>query len=97
MARYGLFGKFTAVAGQRDALLALLRDAAAMVRQAPGCEAWIVHTSPTDPDGIWIYEAWRSEADHDASLADERIRAIIGDARPLIADIADQVKLDVVA
>lgn len=96
MAHYGLFGKFTAGTGQRDALVALLLEAAAMVRQAPGCEAWIVHTSPADPDGIWIYEAWRSEAHHDASLADERIRAVIGRARPLIAGMGDQVELDVI-
>ena len=94
MARYALFGKFTPVAGQRDALRDLLLEGAAVVSRVPGCESWIVHTSPDDPEGIWVYESWRSEVDHDASLSDERIRAIIGRAMPLIAGISDQVKLE---
>jgi quinol monooxygenase YgiN len=96
MAGFGMFGKFTAAPGQRDALLGLLRESAALVHEAPGCEAWIVHTAPDDPDGIWVYERWRSETDHDASLTDERIRDVIGRAMPLIAGISDQVKLEVV-
>jgi quinol monooxygenase YgiN len=93
MSRYALFGKFTAAPGQRDELRDLLLDAAGLVADAPGYETWIVHTSPDDPDGVWVYESWCSEADHDASLTDERVRAIISRAMPLIAGISDQVKL----
>lgn len=92
MATYALFGKFTAVDGQRDALTQLLLAGREFVAAA-GCEAWFVHTSADDPNGVWVYEAWRSEADHDASLNDERIREIISRARPLIASVSDRVKL----
>ena len=85
MSRYGLVGKLTAHPGQRDELLELLLEAARLVADAPGCDVWIVNISPDDPDSIWINEAWRSEADHDASLSQEEIRAIIGRAMPLIA------------
>ena len=44
-----------------------------------------MNTSPEDPDSIWVNEVWRSEADHDASLTDERTRATIARAMPLIA------------
>jgi quinol monooxygenase YgiN len=87
MSRYRLYGKFTAHPGQRDALLDLLLQSAALVRETAGCEVWIVNASPDDPDSIVIYEAWRSEADHDASLTHDEIRAVIARARPLIAVI----------
>jgi quinol monooxygenase YgiN len=93
MSCYALFGKFTAVSGQRDALRDLLLEARQFVAAA-GCESWIVHTSPDDPDGVWVYESWRSAADHDASLQDERIQAIIARARPLIAGVSDRVALE---
>ena len=93
MSRYGLFGKMTAQPGQRDALIALLLEDIAAVGEIPGCEVWIVNISGDDPDGIWIYEAWRSKDDHAASLQDERVRETIAKARPLIADFSQQVTL----
>jgi quinol monooxygenase YgiN len=90
MARFGLFGKMTAHPGQRDALLALLMEGTA---DLPGCDLYVVNTSVDEPDGIWIYEAWQSEADHAASLKDERVREVINRAMPLIAGFGDQVKL----
>ena len=85
MSRYGLYGKMTAHPGQREALLDLLLQSAALVSEAQGCEVWTVNVAPDDPDSILIYEAWRSEADHDASLTMPEIRATIERARPLIA------------
>lgn len=93
MSRYGLFGSFSAHPGKRDDLLAILMEGIDSVAQAPGCEAWIVNISPDDEDKIWIYESWRSEADHGASLGDERIREIISRAMPLIAGMGDRVVL----
>jgi quinol monooxygenase YgiN len=96
MSRFGLFGKFTAQPGQRDALLALLVEAAKGVSDAPGCEIWIVSTSPDDPDGIWVSEVWRSEEDHAASLKGDETRALIERAMPLIKGM-EHVKLAPVA
>jgi quinol monooxygenase YgiN len=90
MARFGLFGKLTAHPGQRDALLALLMEG---VSDLPGCDLYVVNISADEPDSIWIYEAWHSEADHAASLNDERVREVISRAMPLIAGFGDQIKL----
>ena len=91
MTRFGLFGKITAQPGQRDALVQHLLTAAALVGAAPGCELYVVHTSPTEPDAIWVSEAWRSQADHEASLGMPGVRELIATARPLIAGMSDRV------
>jgi quinol monooxygenase YgiN len=94
MQRYGLFGSIKAQPGKRDELLAMLLEAARVVGDVPGCDAYVVSISPDDADKIWVSEFWRSEAEHDASLTDERIRAIITQARPLIAGMDDRVVLE---
>jgi quinol monooxygenase YgiN len=93
MARYGLIGNMQAQPGKRDELLAILLEGATLVAAAPGCDLWTVNISPDDPDSIWFYELWRSEADHDASLTDARIRAVIDRARQLIAGFGQRVVL----
>jgi len=84
-----LFGKITAQAGQRAALVAYLLDAARVVGTLEGCYLYLVNISPTDADAIWVTEVWRSPADHQGSLALDKVRAIITVARPLIAGMSD--------
>jgi quinol monooxygenase YgiN len=93
MSHYGLFGSFRAHPGKRDELLALLREGATFVAEASGCEVYIVNVAPDDDDKVWIYESWRSEGDHDDSLQDSRIRDVITQALPLIAEMGDRVVL----
>jgi quinol monooxygenase YgiN len=82
---YGLIGKFTAVAGRRDELVAILLEGTGAM---PGCLSYIVATDPAEPDTIWITEAWDSQASHDASLTLPAVRAAIARGRPLIAGVA---------
>lgn len=97
MPRYGLVGSLRAHPGQRDDLLAILREGAEAVADVPGCEVYIVSTSPDDDDAVWFMEAWTSEEDHAASLTDQRILEIISRARPLIAGMGNRVVLEPVA
>lgn len=97
MSRYGLFGSLSAHAGKREELLVILREGLSSVGDAPGCETYIVNISPDDAEKIWIYEAWSSEAEHNASLQDPRIRDIITRAMPLIAGMGDRVVLEPLA
>ena len=92
MSRFGLAGKITAEAGEADALEGLLLEAAAVLGENPDCELYVVARSADEPDALWVTEVWRSEEAHAASLSDERVRAVIGRARPLIAGISDQLR-----
>lgn len=82
---YGLHGKFQAHPGQRDALLAILLDAADRLHALAGCYLYVVSRAPDDPDGVWVTEIWRSQADHQASLEHAALQALITAGRPLIA------------
>lgn len=84
---YGLIGNMKAHPGQREALTKLLLKSANDLREMDGCYLYVISNATDDPDTIWITEAWRSKADHDASLQREDVRAVIASARPLIASL----------
>jgi quinol monooxygenase YgiN len=52
-----------------------------------GCELYIVGIAQEDADTICVAELWRDADSHAASLQDERVRATIERAMPLIASI----------
>src|SRR2546423_13120253 len=85
MSRFGLYGKIIVQAGQRDALVALLLEAAALLWDDPDCELYVVNVSPTEPDVMWVTEVWSSQEAHAASLARDDVRALIQRGMPLIA------------
>ena len=86
---YGLIGKMTAVAGQRDALASMLLE---FTQAMPGCLSYIVATDLTDADALWITEVWDSAASHQASLSLQAVKATIAKARPLIAGFSNRVE-----
>lgn len=86
---YGLIGKMNAVAGQRDALAAILLEG---TRAMPGCLSYVVATDPADPDALWITEVWDNQASHQASLALPAVQAAIAKGRPLIAGFSHRVE-----
>ncbi len=79
---FGLIGKMRAIAGERDALIALLLEG---TQSMPGCFSYIVAKDMADADAIWITEVWDSRESHRASLQLPEIRAVIARALPLIA------------
>lgn len=79
---FGLIGKITARPGERDALAAILVEG---VSGMPGCLSYVVGRDATDPDVLWVSEAWDSEASHQASLTLPAVRDAIARGRPLIA------------
>ncbi len=85
MNTFGLYAQIRTQAGQRDALVAVLLEAAAVLQQVPGCQLYIVNVSATEPDTVWVTEAWRSRAEHEASLTLEDLKPILLRGRPLIA------------
>jgi quinol monooxygenase YgiN len=86
---YGLIGKVSAVAGQRDALAEILLEG---TQAMPGCLSYVIATDPADVDALWITEVWDSQASHQASLAVPAVKAAIAKGRPLIAGFSDRVE-----
>ena len=91
---YGLFGKFSAQPGRRDDLVGYLLQAGKLLERNDDCIHYTVSTSD-EPEAVWVFEVWTDEAAHDASLEPEDIRALIEEARPLIAGMSDQTQLTV--
>src|SRR5689334_2231932 len=58
MSKFGLYGKILTHPGQREALVAILLEAAAGMPDVPGCDLYIINVSPTEPDAIWVTEVW---------------------------------------
>jgi len=88
---YGLIGKITAVAGQRDALIEILLEGVAGM---PGCLNYIVAKDPTDADTLWVTEVWDSKASHEASLSLPSVQQAIAQGRALIADFGERFETE---
>jgi quinol monooxygenase YgiN len=86
---YGLIGKLTAVAGQRDALAAILLGSTGTM---PGCLSYVIATDPADADALWITEVWDAPESHKASLSLPAVQAAIAKAKPLIAGFSNRVE-----
>jgi len=91
MSAYGCYTKFTTQAGQRDALVSLLLSAADSGETLAGCQLYVINTSPTESEVVWVTEVWRSQADHDASLTLVSVRALIQQALPLLAGAPERI------
>ncbi|MCC6613043.1 MAG: antibiotic biosynthesis monooxygenase [Anaerolineae bacterium] len=90
---YACYVKFRAQPGQRDALVEHLLNAAHSVEPLADCHLYLVNTSPTEADAVWVTEIWHSEAAHDAFLTDEATRAAIQQVLPLLADRPEKINL----
>jgi quinol monooxygenase YgiN len=88
---YGLIGKMMAVAGQRDALIAILLEGTSGTSAMPGCLSYVIAEDPADENAIWITEVWDSEASHAASLALPSVKQAIAQGRPKIAGFGERV------
>jgi len=84
---YGLIGKMKIAPGQRATVIGHLLQG---VQSMPGCLSYIVAEDPTDPDAIWITEAWDSKESHQASLTLPAVQQAIKLARPFIAGFGER-------
>lgn len=92
---YGMIGKFAAQAGKRDAFVTILTRAARLVGEMPDCHLYLVGKDAGDDTTIWVTEVWTDKEAHDDSLADERVQALIAEARPLMAGPPESAELAV--
>lgn len=88
---YGLIGKIIAIAGERDALIAVLLDGA---ESMPGCLSYIVAKDADDADAVWVTEVWSSKATHAASLTLPSVQDAISRGRPLIVGFGERFETE---
>jgi len=86
---YGLIGKITAAAGQRDALAGILIDGTGSM---PGCLSYVIALDSSDANALWVTEVWDSQASHQASLQLPSVQAAIAKGRPMIAGFSNRVE-----
>lgn len=79
---YGVIGQIKATPGQRDALIAILRE---NETDMPGCKHYLIAKDSSDPDMVWITEVWDTKASHASSLQLPSVQDAISRARPIIA------------
>ncbi|MBC7601302.1 MAG: antibiotic biosynthesis monooxygenase [Ramlibacter sp.] len=84
---YGLIGKMKSTPGSRDALISILLNG---VSGMPGCLSYVIAKDPTEPDSLWITEAWESQETHKASLSLPSVQAAISKARPILAGFGER-------
>ncbi|MBW4471872.1 MAG: antibiotic biosynthesis monooxygenase [Stenomitos rutilans HA7619-LM2] len=61
MTKIGVFLRFVARDGKKEALLKHLLETAEIAGKEPGTKLWTVHSSPIEPNTVWVYEAYADE------------------------------------
>jgi quinol monooxygenase YgiN len=80
--------------GHRDEVVATLVDGADGLKAA-GCDLYVVGTSDTDSDLIWVSEVWASKEAHDNSLRLPETQAAIARTMPLLTGEFTSQELDI--
>jgi quinol monooxygenase YgiN len=81
---YFLHGKLTAKAGHTDELANILLEASQKVSAVKGCKLYVIGKDANDAQAVYITEIWDSKEDHDNSLKQDDVRALIAQAMPII-------------
>ncbi len=92
--RYGYFGTMRVRPGHRDEVVATLVGGADGLKAA-GCDLYVVGTSDTDRDLIWVSEVWASKEAHDSSLRLPEVKASIEKTVPLLTGEFTSQELDI--
>ena len=93
---YGMQAKFTAQPGKRDEFIQILLRAANIVGQLPKCHLYTVNEDLTDENGIIVIEIWSNKIAHNTSLQDDKVRALISEAMPLMGGPPESSEFNVV-
>ena len=92
--RYGYFGTMRVKAGHRDEVVATLVGGADGLKAA-GCDLYVVGTSDSDKDTVWVSEVWVSKQAHDDSLQLPEVKAAIARTMPLLTGEFTSQELDI--
>ena len=82
---FSVYGRMTALPGQRDELIALLLDGLRACGDDNGLLTYSINTAFDDPDTIWLTQLWIDKAAHDAATHSEPVVAATRRVVPLLA------------
>jgi quinol monooxygenase YgiN len=80
------YAKAVAKPGLGNALAAKLVEVAEGLREAPGCQLYLVNRSVDDPDVVWVTELWASQEQLDAALEAPEARGNIPEVLDLVEE-----------
>jgi quinol monooxygenase YgiN/mannose-6-phosphate isomerase-like protein (cupin superfamily) len=80
------YAKAVAKPGLGSALAAKLVEVAEGLREAPGCQLYLVNHAVDDPDVIWVTELWASQEQLDAALETPEARGNIPEVLDLVEE-----------
>ena len=81
--------------GHRDEVVATLVSGADGLKAA-GCDLYVVGTSDSDKDLVWVNEVWVSKEAHADSLRLPEVKAAIAKTMPLLTGEFTSQELDIV-
>ena len=87
MKDYGLVAKLTAKEDALENLISLLIEASEVVATLEGCYQYIVSKDTNSPNTVVVFEIWTSKEAHDKSLQNEKVKALITQAIPLLNEM----------
>ena len=93
---YAMTGKLIAHNGKRNELASILKEAAGVVGKIRECKMYIVCEDVSNENIVWVFEVWDTKQAHDDSLQNEQTRALISQARPLLAAAPDGAELKMI-
>lgn len=79
--------------GRGGALAETLLRVADGLRDAPGCELYLINASVDEPDTVWVTEVWSDAAASDRALSGELGEVGIGEVLELLAGPPELVDL----
>ncbi len=91
--RVGRYVRMVAQPGQGAALADTLLRVADGMRGAPGCELYVINSSPDESDTVWVTEVWADAEASDRALSSELGEVGIGDVLQLLAGPPELVDL----
>jgi quinol monooxygenase YgiN/quercetin dioxygenase-like cupin family protein len=80
------YAKAVAKPGNGDELAQKLLEVAGALKEAPGCQLYLVNRSQTDPDVVWVTELWHSQEQLEAALETPEARASVPEVLDLLRD-----------
>lgn len=92
----GRYVKFTARAGQGDALAELMLGVARSLHGTDGCALYAINRAANDSDVVWVTELWRDQEAVDASLTalqTDAGKARLGEVMALVEGPPERIDL----